>query len=156
MCIIGEVLFRKTFQFPPSALSQVPIWSVPWSAHQSLSPTLMETDRYLMYVIQLLHIVSLAYYPFHLTHNGQCSSLGKFAFNTFQDLQLRSIQLAPVNRAVPWADPVQLLFLIVNGEAWVQRIMVQLHIHICYTNMLNLCFYSVESNRDSISFSYYN
>ena len=38
MCIMGEVLFLRTLQWPPSALSQVPIWSVPWSAHHRVSP----------------------------------------------------------------------------------------------------------------------
>lgn len=36
---MGEVLFRRTFQFPPSLLSHVPIWSVPLSAHHNLFPT---------------------------------------------------------------------------------------------------------------------
>lgn len=35
---MGDVLFLRIFQLPPSFLSQVPIWSVPWSAHHNFSP----------------------------------------------------------------------------------------------------------------------
>lgn len=45
MCIIGDVLFRRTFQPAPSFFLQVPIWSVPWSAHHNLSPKRYNTKQ---------------------------------------------------------------------------------------------------------------
>lgn len=82
---------------------------------------------------------------FHRTHNSQSSCLGKFSFDTFQDLQFSSIQLTAADGTVSRADPVQLLFFIVNREAWVERI----------TNLLKYAkslLLPLHLNRGSLSF----
>lgn len=45
-------------------------------------------------------MINLKYYTFLLTHNSQRSRFGQFAFNTFKDLEFRTIQLTAVNGAV--------------------------------------------------------
>lgn len=66
------------------------------SEHKELHNAILQIIK--MYLNEFEFQVS---FFFHITHDSQCCSLDKFAFNTFQDLQFSSIQLTAVNGAVP-------------------------------------------------------
>lgn len=51
-----------------------------------------------------------------LTHDGQGSGLAQLAPHGVNDLQFTPIQITPVDRAVPRADPVEFTLWEVNGQ----------------------------------------